>query len=164
MNDVCGAPAVGGQCLYFDGKGFDVCFQSVQYAPVTVSPAVSYNQAVCSLRQTFEQQQTEIVPLHTRSILKFIDHYVAYGCSYLFEYKRGISFFYQVMKQRVGIRQQEAVVFMVQFAYLFVYIGQQTDIVYVAQGELAGIGQHIVPASVFFRFIQQRNQFFFCQT
>ena len=169
MNDVCSAPAVGGQCLYFDGKGFDVCFQSVQYAPVTVSPAVdglfhvSYNQAVCSLRQTFEQQQTEIVPLHTRSILKFINHYVAYGCSYLFEYKRGISFFYQVMKQRVGIRQQEAIVLMVQFAYLFVYIGQQTDIVYVAQGELAGIGQHIVPASIFFRFIQQGNQFFFCQ-
>ncbi len=67
------------------------------------------------------------------------------------------------MKQRVGIRQQEAIVLMVQFAYLFVYIGQQTDIVYVAQGELAGIGQHIVPASIFFRFIQQGNQFFFCQ-
>ena len=39
-------------CLLYTSKGFDVCFQSVQYAPVTVSPAVdglfhvSYNQAV----------------------------------------------------------------------------------------------------------------------
>ena len=79
--------------------------------------------------QWFAMREMCIRDRHTRSILKFINHYVAYGCSYLFEYKRGISFFYQVMKQRVGIRQQEAVVFMVQFAYLFVYIGQQTDIV-----------------------------------
>ena len=110
-DDIGFAPPVGSQCPYMDGEMLNAVVQTIQNPPVTIPPTVnglfdiSHNQAVRSLRKPFEQKQFEIPPLHSAGILKLVYHHVADIGSYLFEYKRGITVFHQLMKQGIGVRQ-----------------------------------------------------------
>ena len=56
-----------------------------------------------SSRFPTEQEQFEISPLHPAGILKLIYHDVMDIRSYLFEYKRGVTVFHQLMEQGIRI-------------------------------------------------------------
>ena len=85
--------------------------QAVQYSPVPVPPAVdgllhiSHNQTVGSLRKSFEQQQTEVVPLHAAGVLEFVNHDVAYVGADFLEDERRVTLAHQFVQQGVGVRK-----------------------------------------------------------
>ena len=125
VDDVGLASAVGLQGFHADGKAVEgggctfrgvggvvaVLFSSqvVQYAPVAVSPAVdgllhvAHDEAVGALRKAFEQEQAEVVPLHTAGVLKLVNHHVAYVGTQLLEDKRGVALAHQFVEQGVGV-------------------------------------------------------------
>ena len=118
----------------------DVVIQAVENSPITIPPTinglfdVSYNQTVCSLRQPFEQEQFEVAPLHSAGILKLVYHDIMDICPYLFEYKRGVTVFHQLVKQGVRVWQQKTVVVVVQLTYFFVDIGEKLHFIEMLQG------------------------------
>ena len=69
-HDVGLAPPVSGQGLFADGEGADVVLQSVQDGPVAASPTVdallhvAHDEAIRPLREPFEEEELEVVPLH----------------------------------------------------------------------------------------------------
>ncbi|EJX06958.1 hypothetical protein EVA_04922 [gut metagenome] len=169
VDDVGFAPAVGGQRLHRYRKISDGLVQTVENSPVAVSPAVdrllhiAHNQAVGSLRKALQQQQLEVVPLHAAGVLKLVNHHIADVGANLFEHKRRVAIFHQLMKQRVGVRQQEAVVLLIQQAHLLVDVGQQLHIIEILQREQAGVVQPVVLDAIFFCCLQELHQLVFRQ-
>ena len=70
--------------------------------------------------------------------------------SNLLEHKRRVVFTNNVVKQGIGIGQQETVLLLIQLADFLIDIVEQADIVDVSQGQLARIDDAIVLAPEFF--------------
>ena len=66
---------------------------------------ISHNQTVGSLRKSFEQQQTEVVPLHAAGVLEFVNHDVAYVGADFLEDERRVTLAHQFVQQGVGVRK-----------------------------------------------------------
>ena len=158
------APSVHLQRLQSDGEVVQFPVQSVQDAPVAVSPAVdgllhvAHDQAVLALCQSFQQQQAEVVPLHAARVLELVNHHVADGRPYLFEDKRRVPLLHQPVQQGVRVRQQEAVLFPVQRLHLLVYVVQQLQLVQVLPRQAAAVHRPVPLRSQAFRLLQQRHQ------
>ena len=122
--------------------------------------------------KVFEQQQAEVVPLHMAGVLELVNHYVPDGGTDFLEDERGVPFVHQVVKQGVGVRQQEAVVFPVQRPYFLVDVVEQLQLVEVLEREAATVDSaQFLPAQTFGIWLQrylgisqQRHQDAFRQT
>ena len=79
----------------------------------------------------------EVFPLHARGVLKFVDHNRVDGCADLFIDKGGISFTDETVKKGIGIGKQETVVALVLDTHFFVNVSEQSQVVQIAQGEVA---------------------------
>ena len=77
-----------------------------------------------ALRQSFGQQEAEVVPLHTAGVLKLVYHDVANAAAQFFIDERTVSLGHQAVQQCVGVCQQETVCFVVEAANLLVYMIQ----------------------------------------
>ena len=77
-----------------------------------------------ALRQSFGQQEAEVVPLHAAGVLKLVYHHVANAAAQLFIDERAVSLGHQVVQQCVGVCQQETVCFMVEATNFLVYMVQ----------------------------------------
>ena len=137
MNDIRFASPVGIQRLgaYAETR---VAVQSGQNTPVSVSPAVdalldvSHNQTAVLLCQTLFQQQMEILPLHARGVLKFVDHHHVDGRTDFLIDKRGITFADQSVKQSVRVRKEKTVVRFVHAAHFLIDMYQQRQVIQIA--------------------------------
>ena len=79
----------------------------------------------------------EVFPLHARGVLKLVDHNRVNGCADFFIDKGGISFTDETVKKGIGIGKQETVVALVLDTHFFVNVSEQSQVVQIAQGEVA---------------------------
>ena len=151
------------------GSVLSVIFQVVQDVPVAVAPAVdgllhiAYNQTVCTLGQSFVEQQAEVVPLHAAGVLELVNHDVVQGGAHLFVDERGVACSGQAMEQGGGVGQQEAVLFGIEGVHLVGQAVKQLQGTQVLQGEAAAVHLLLHLLASFFSLLQQGHQLLFGQ-
>ena len=117
----------------------------------------------CGVAHALVEQRFEVGPLHDTRVLKLVNHDVLQVCPDFLEDKRRVVLANHLAQERLRVAEHEALHVLVLTVCGVLDEFQQTYVVDVLQGNLCRVVAAVVAAAAFLYFVQQRDEFGFCQ-
>ncbi len=127
------------QSLFSDTPGSKILYNSlVKQSPIRITETIytlfyiTNNKIRVIMSNAFVNKRPEIIPLHSASILKLINHVIVYLRTHFLIYERGITTSYNPIKKLRSICNQHYILFFPIFSYVTRNISQNSQCVIIA--------------------------------